>query len=77
MYILGSDEMFPEKNMKVKATTKEGPTYTGIVYKIVIQPCRDDNDRPHTLIFISEEKPKCEYGCIALWVDKLEKIELQ
>ena len=57
--------MFIEKNMKVKATTKEGPTYTGVVYKIVIQPCRDDNDRPHTLIFISEEKPKGAAGLAA------------
>ncbi len=70
--------MFIEEKMKVCAITDDDKTYKGIVYRIVIQPCEDDNNRPHALIFISQEKDCIEqdeeFGCIALWVDKLKTI---
>lgn len=66
--------------MKVCANTDDGKTYKGIVYRIVIQPCEDDNNRPHALMFISQEKDYIEqdekFGCIALWVDKLKQINI-
>lgn len=66
--------------MKVCAITNDGNTYSGVVYKIVIQPCEDDNYRPHALLFISQEKycieQDGEFGCIALWVDKLKRIDI-
>lgn len=67
--------MFIEENMKVCAVTDDNSTYEGSVYRIVVQPCEDDNNRPHALIFISQDREHnnqdTEYGCIALWVDKL------
>lgn len=72
--------MFIEEKMKVCAIENNGRTYSGIVYKIVIQPCEDDDYRPHTLLFISQEKDcieqNGEFGCIALWVDKLKRIDI-
>lgn len=66
--------------MKIKATDDENKTYTGSVYRIVIQPCEDDNNRPHALLFVSQDKKYIEqdgdFGCASLWVDKLKSIEL-
>lgn len=72
--------MFIEENMKVRATDIEGKTYTGSVYKIDIELDENDNNRPHALIFISQDidyiKQDGEFGCAALWVDSLKSIEL-
>lgn len=72
--------MFIEEKMKVCAIADDGKTYSGFIYKIVIQPCEDDDNRPHTLLFISQEKDYIkqdgEFGCIALWVDKLKHIDI-
>ena len=72
--------MFIEEKMNVCAIANDGTTYEGIVYKIVIQPCKDDNYRPHTLLFISQNEDcfeqNSEFGCIALWVDKLKRIDI-
>lgn len=72
--------MFIEENMKICAIDNNGRSYSGIVYKIVIQPCEDDNNRPHALLFVSQEsrseESKDEFGCIALWVDKLQRIDI-
>ena len=72
--------MFIEEKMKVCAVTNDGSTYSGIICKIVIQPCEDDDYRPHALVFISQEKDNIgqddEFGCIALWVDKLKRIDV-
>lgn len=72
--------MFIEEKMKVCAITDDDKIYKGIVYRIVIQPCEDDNNRPHTLMFISQEKDSIEqgeeFGCIGLWVDKLKAIDV-
>lgn len=74
------EAMFIEQNMNVRAITDDNITYEGNVYRIVVQPCEDDNDRPHALIFISQDKESnnqdTEYGCIALWVDKLKSISV-
>ena len=72
--------MFIEENMRVCAVVNNGSTYSGTVYKIVIQSCEDDDYRPHALLFISQEK-NCmgqneEFGCVALWVDKLKYIDI-
>lgn len=72
--------MFIEENMKIRAVDKNGKSYSGKVYKIVIQPCEDDKNRPHALLFVSQEvpskEPEEEFGCIALWVDKLQRIDI-
>ena len=64
----------------IKATHDDGTTFTGKVYKIVIQPCKDDNNRPHAMIFISQDKrfieQEGEFGCVSEWVDKLKSIEI-
>ncbi len=71
--------MFIEEKTKVCAITNDGKTYSGFVYKIVIQPCVDDDNRPHALMFISQtenhhNEDDSDFGCIALWVDKLKHI---
>lgn len=72
--------MFFVKGQQVKVSDMEGKTYSGTIYKIVIQPCSDDRNRPHALIFISQNKRFIEkegdFGCASLWVDKLQSIEL-
>lgn len=72
--------MFIEEKMKVCAITDDGRTYSGFIYKIVIQLCKDDDNRPHALLFISQEKDYIkqdgEFGCIALWADKLKHIDI-
>lgn len=72
--------MFIEEEMLIKATHDDGKTFTGTVYKIVVQPCEDDNNRPHALIFISQDKrfikQEGEFGCVSEWVDKLKSIEV-
>ncbi len=66
--------MFIKKGDYVKAVAEEG-TYTGTVYNLVVQNCEDDNNRPHALIFISQDKDlidkEGDFGCASLWVDKL------
>lgn len=66
--------------MLIKATCDDKTTYTGNVYKIVIQLCENDNNRPHALLFISQDeryiKQDGEFGCVSLWVDKLKTIEI-
>ena len=72
--------MFIEEGMLIKATHDDGKTFTGTVYKIVVQPCKDDNNRPHALIFISQDKrfieQEGEFGCVSEWVDKLQSIQV-
>lgn len=70
--------MFIEAGVSVRATDEDGRTYTGQVYKIVIQNDNNDN-KPHALVFISQDKHFVEregdFGCASLWVDRLRKIE--
>lgn len=72
--------MFIEEKMLIKATCEDGTTFTGKVYKIEIQLCEDDNNRPHALLFISQDKRYIEqdgeFGCVSVWVDKLKSIEV-
>lgn len=66
--------------MLIKATDEKNITFTGTVYKIVIQLCEDDDNRPHALLFISQDKryvnQDSEFGCVSLWIDKLKSIEI-
>lgn len=72
-------KMFIKENMLIKATCDDETTYTGNVYKIVIQLCQDDGNRPHALLFISQDKRYIEqdgeFGCASVWVDKIKTIE--
>ena len=72
--------MFIEEKMKIRAIDDDNKTYTGSVYRIVIQPCEDDNNRPHALLFISQDKKYItqdgEFGCASLWVDRLKSVEI-
>lgn len=72
--------MFIEENNSIKAIDTNGNSYTGKVFKIVIQPCKEDNNKPHAIIFISQDKKHInsegDFGCASLWVDKLKFIEL-
>ena len=66
--------MFIKKGDHVTAVTNDG-TYTGTVFDLVVQNCEDDENRPHALIFISQDKTyidkEGDFGCASLWVDKL------
>ena len=72
--------MFIENETLVKATYFDDTTYTGKVYKTAIQLCEDDNDKPHALVFISQDKrfieQDGEFGCVSLWVDKIKSLEI-
>ena len=72
--------MFIEKGTLVKVTYCDNTTYTERVYKITIQLCKDDNDRPHALVFISQDKryikQEGEFGCVSLGVDKIKSLEI-
>lgn len=62
--------MFIENGTLVKVTCCDNATYTGRVYKTTIQLCKYDNDRPHALVFISQDKryikQEGEFGCVSL-----------
>ena len=66
--------------MLIKATCNDETTYTGSIYKIVIQLCENDNNKPHALLFISQDKSYVEqdgeFGCASIWVDNLKSIEI-
>lgn len=66
--------------MLIKATDEKNTTFTGTVYKIVIQLCENDDNRPHALLFISQDKRYVnqdgEFGCVSLWIDRLKSIEI-
>ena len=70
--------MFIEENAIIKAIDEKGRAYTGSVYKIVVQLCEEDNNKPHALLFLSQDKTFIEqegdFGCVSLWVDKLKAI---
>lgn len=71
--------MFIENGTLVKAVYCDNTTYTGTIYKTTIQLCSDDNNRPHALVFISQDKrfvaQEGDFGCAALWVDKIQSLE--
>lgn len=66
--------------MHIKAVDINDNSFTGYVYKIVVQLCDDDNYKPHALIFLSQDRNYIEtegdFGCVSLWVDKLKSIEV-
>lgn len=72
--------MFFEKNNYVRAVCDDGTKYTGTIYNIAIQNCADDDNRPHALLFISQDKrfirEEGEFGCVSLWIDKIKTLEL-
>lgn len=72
--------MFIEENMLIRTVCDDGTVFTGRVYRIVIQLCEDDNNRPHALLFISQDKKYIEqdgeFGCASVWVDKLKSVEI-
>jgi len=72
--------MFFEENQLVKATDFNNQSYTGTIYKMAIQNCTDDNNKPHAIVFISQDKRfldvEGDFGCVSLWVDKLKSLEL-
>lgn len=71
--------MFIEKGTLVKIVYCDNTTYTGTIYRITMQLCGDDNNRPHALVFISQDKRFAhqdgDFGCAALWVDKIISLE--
>ncbi len=72
--------MFIQEKMHIKAVDINDNSFTGYVYKIVVQLCDDDNNKPHALIFLSQDRNYIEtegdFGCVSLWVDKLKSIEV-
>lgn len=72
--------MFIKNGRLVKVTYCDGTTYTGTVYKTAVQLCVDDDSRPYALVFISQNKCYAEkegdFGCAALWLDKIKSLEL-
>ena len=72
--------MFIENGTLVRAVDCDDKTYTGTIYETTRQLCGDDNNRPHALLFISQDKrfieQDGEFGCASLWVEKIKKIEI-
>ncbi len=72
--------MFIENGTLVKVVYCDDTTYTGTIYKTTIQLCEDDDDRPHALVFISQDKrftaQEGDFGCVELWVDKIKSLKL-
>ena len=71
--------MFFEKEMMVQAVNCDDKKYTGTIYDITIQNCENDSNKPHALIFISQNnqfiEQEGEFGCVSLWVDKLKSLK--
>lgn len=72
--------MFIKENMLIRAVCDDGTVFTGRVYRIVIQLCEDDSNRPHALLFISQDRKYTEqdgeFDCASVWVDKLKSVEI-
>ena len=64
----------------IKVTDNIGRTYTGTVFTIDLVLCEDDNNRPHALLFIEQDKrfleQDGEFGCASLWIEKLRSVEI-
>ena len=73
-------KMFIDENMLMRVTDNYNKTYTGKIYKTDIVLCEDDNNNPHALLFLSQDKRYIEqdgeFGCASLWVEKIKKIEV-
>ncbi len=71
--------MLFEEKQNVKVTYFDGSSYSGKIYKLAVQICEDDHNNPHTLMFISQDMrfadKEGEFGCAALWVDKIKTIQ--
>lgn len=72
--------MFIENGTLVRLTYFDDKVYTGEVYRTTIQLCEDDNNKPHALVFISQDKrfieQDGEFGCASLWVEKIKSLEI-
>lgn len=70
--------MFIDKGTLVRVICCDDTTYTGKIYKTVIQLC-GDNNRPNVLVFISQDKRFIandgDFGCAALCVDKIKSLQ--
>ena len=72
--------MFITEGTLVRAVYDDDTVYTGTVYKIVIQTCKEDNNIPHAAVFISQDKrfieQDGEFGCADIWVERIKSIEI-
>lgn len=72
--------MFIEKGMKIRAITKQVLSFTGTIMDLAIQPCKDDQNRPHALLIIKQDYNyvaiEGEFEHVTLWVENLEQIEV-
>ena len=72
--------MFIDTNILVKITCKDNVSYTGTVYKIVLQPSADNFEKFYTLLFISQDKrfvgQEGEFGCASVWLNNIKHIDV-
>ncbi len=72
--------LFIENGTLVRAVNCDNKTYTGKIYKTDIVLCEDDDNNPHALLFLSQDKRFIEqdgdFGCASLWVEKIKKLEV-
>lgn len=71
--------MFIKEKDKIKAVTKDGKTFSGDVYKIVIDN-NTENNEISTIIFISQDKcyiaQEGDFGCVTLDVKDITHIQI-
>lgn len=70
--------MTVERGQLVRVKAIDGNTYTGTIYQIVIEQCEDDDNKPHAMIFISQDRrfinSEGEFGHVSLWLEAIESI---
>ena len=72
--------MFVTQGTLVRLTLKNDITYTGYVFSIVVQLCAEDNNKPHSVIFISQDnlfvEDEGEFDCASVFIENVQKIEI-
>ena len=72
--------MFIENRMLIRATCCNDSTYTGTLYETTIQPDKQDDNKPHTVVFIDQDERyvgnEGEFGIIELLADDIRSIEV-
>lgn len=70
--------MTVERGQLVRVKAIDGNTYTGTIYQIVIEQCEDDDNKPHAMIHISQDRrfinSEGEFGHVSLWLEAIESI---
>ena len=79
MSLFNSNTLIEEGTL-VHAVLGNGTAVTGTVSKIVLLPCEQDDNRLHTLLFITQDKryikQEGKIGLVSEWFDNLKSLEM-